>query len=465
MPIRGITDAARIARAGKIRMGVRVANASGQGDHPKSVDHFVCPPSVLEYLTPDKVRYCSGACGEAPGPIELPIMFPVDDPERIASQHYRAYKRAGLVCKGDGYTARGMLVPAAAGISIDNHPKSVDTWAADGTWREFKCLGEGYDGEPACPLFAATNGCRKIMILQFLILDVPGIDVWQLDTGSVNAMLNINSTLNVLATIRGGVAGVPMTLHAEPAEVNVNGKRTKITTIRLSYDVTPRSLLAIPRIAGGPEVAQLEAPDEDREDPSTIDAEARLVEDPTPAAKEIEQQRGRDTREVVDLLTEAWHSWKDEAAKQSLLNDMRAKWPSYMSAQGNIQAGRLTATDAKAVLAWLKHRVRGEADPDAQDQPPEVPGAATADTEAGTGTNGASLATIEAPAPGYGDGSRPTMTWERPTAATPHAVWCRDLEHAGPCSRLHWKDCADPNHTAGACPEPPATVGEGAAAT
>lgn len=443
MPIRGITEATRIARAGKIRMGVRKPNSSGTGDHPKSVDHFVCPPLVLEYLARDKVRYCDGACGEEPGPIELPIMFPVDDVERIASQSYRAYKRAGLVCRGDGYTARGRLVPAAEGITRDQHPKSVDAWAADGGWYDFRCLGEGYDGEPACPLFAVPNGCRKMMILQFLLLDVPGLDVWQLDTGSVNSMLNINSTINTLTAIRGGVAGVPMMLRAEPYEVNVKGKRTQITALRLSYDVTPREVLALPRVQRDAP-AQLEAPDDTTSDEgdNIIDGEARLVEDPTPVAHQLEDERRRDCAEVVELITEAWQAWQGDSIgeRQKLIDSMKRRWPQFMSPAGNLMAGRLTGPVAKDVLTYLKAAVRGEAaDPAtvgaASDGPP-----VTAATEP---------ATDEYDAPP----ERPLVEGPpRAAIGDAHQRWCQRETHEGPCTRRHAGNCVGPDGHTGPCP-------------
>jgi hypothetical protein len=60
--IKGLSEQRQMPRLGKIRTGVKVANKSGNGEHPESVDYFVLRDELKEVFG-DK-------------PKSLPIMFP-----------------------------------------------------------------------------------------------------------------------------------------------------------------------------------------------------------------------------------------------------------------------------------------------------------------------------------------------------------------------------------------------------
>ncbi|MBW2672353.1 MAG: hypothetical protein JRD89_02905 [Deltaproteobacteria bacterium] len=207
-PIEGVTDRVRLPRLGKIRLGVKV-----QGDkspYPKAVNYFVCPPEV------------QAVHGEKPK--ELPIMFPTEEPEQWASQYYRAYSQTrGLVCKGDGRTANA-LVDSRTGEIATRESKETEL-------REVTCDPD------TCPLYE-KKGCRAIMNLQFMLPDVPGLGVWQLDTSSWNSIRNINSAITLIKSALGRISMIPLQLKVEPIEVSPDGMKKTVYVINLHAPYT-----------------------------------------------------------------------------------------------------------------------------------------------------------------------------------------------------------------------------------
>jgi hypothetical protein len=90
MPIKGLSEARRLPRLGKIHLGVKKTASSGK-EYPSEVDYFVCPPEVQKVF------------GERPK--SLRVMFPVENEEVFFSQWYKCYGASLLKCKGDGAKA------------------------------------------------------------------------------------------------------------------------------------------------------------------------------------------------------------------------------------------------------------------------------------------------------------------------------------------------------------------------
>lgn len=224
MPIKGLTEKRRLPRLGKIRTGIKVANAKGT-EYPQAVEYFVCPPEVQTVY------------GEKPK--SLRIYFPIEDDTVFASQFYRAYSASrGLICKGDGETAYRLC-----DINNETFP-TPDT--KETALKEIAC--EGKD----CEHYGKK--CTEVMNLQFLLPDVPGLGVWQLDTGSVNAIKNVNSTLELIRSIVGRVAMVPLDLVIAPLEVTADGKKKIVHIINIKLNKTLLELRAsmgkeLPRLA------------------------------------------------------------------------------------------------------------------------------------------------------------------------------------------------------------------------
>ncbi len=218
MPIKGLTEARRLPRLGKIRLGLKKKSPRTGGEYPVATDYFVCPPEVQTIH------------GEKPK--RLDVIIPLEDEETWASQYYRQYSRSrGLVCKGDGVTCRRM-VDIGTEVIAGRDTKQV-------AWREGgSCLGK------ECPDYKA-KACQEVMNLQFLLPKVPGLGVWQIDTGSIHSIMNINNCATMIRAMCGKVSWVPLTLTLEPTEV-VNpddDKKKTVYCMHLRYERSAESLL------------------------------------------------------------------------------------------------------------------------------------------------------------------------------------------------------------------------------
>ena len=204
MPIKGLTESRRLPRLGKIHLGIKKISKKTGGEYPSATDYFVVPPVVAEVV------------GEKP--IELPILFPIEDDEKFASQYYRSYSMTrGLVCRGDGEICRRM-VDAHTG-EMANRDSTDITWQDD-----LPC--EGRD----CPYYGKQ--CKEVMNLQFILPTIEGLGIWQIDTSSINSIRNINSAIELIRGVYGRIAMVPLLLTLEPIEV-VNPDDGKKKTVRV----------------------------------------------------------------------------------------------------------------------------------------------------------------------------------------------------------------------------------------
>ncbi|MEA3443021.1 MAG: hypothetical protein U9R04_06125 [Chloroflexota bacterium] len=228
MPIKGLTEEVRLPRLGKIRLGVMVEGR--WNPYPQPVDYFVCPDAVKEVYG-DKPR-------------ELHILFPTEDPSRWASQFYRCYSRTrGLVCQGDGERATALMDEEDGTLATRDSRHTV--------LQEVECDPQ------RCPEYGRR--CRRVMNLQFLLPDVPGLGIWQLDTSSYWSMNNINAGVKLLTSLCGRISMIPLTLKLVPQEVHPGGLR-KIVHV-LSLDI-PGTMTEMPRYAqAAPGQAILPAPD------------------------------------------------------------------------------------------------------------------------------------------------------------------------------------------------------------
>ncbi len=214
MPIKGLSEQVRIPRLGKIHLGYKDEKKKGA---PTATDYFVCPPEVVA-IYGDK-------------PTALPIMIPVEDEDIWASQYYRAYSNTrGLTCRGDGETCRRMI-DTETGAMANRDTKTV-------AWKEGNCAGR------ECPDYQAKK-CSEKMCLQFMLPEVPGIGVWQIDTGSINSIRNINSAATMIRGLCGRVKMIPLVLTLGKQEV-VNpddGKKKTVNVLSMTHGQSLHNLL------------------------------------------------------------------------------------------------------------------------------------------------------------------------------------------------------------------------------
>lgn len=219
MPIKDLTDVVRLPRLGKIHLGLP---PSKEKNYPQKTDYFVLPKDHPDY--PALVK----AFGEKPK--ELHILIPVEDEEVWATQYYKAYTLThGLVCKGDGETAVRMV-----DIKTKTFPgKDTATMAM----LDMACTGK------ECPEYKAKK-CRRVMNLRFMLPEIPGLGVWQIDTSSGNSIRNINSCAKMIKNAFKRISGVPLNLTFEPAQVNNpdDGKKQTVYVMFLRTKVTINQL-------------------------------------------------------------------------------------------------------------------------------------------------------------------------------------------------------------------------------
>jgi len=220
MPIKGVSEVTRLPRLGKIRLGIKEAGADGI-IYPKPTDYFVCPDEVKRVF------------GETPR--ELRIMLPTDDETQWASQYLKFYSAdESLLCRGDGETAlsRVETINRESGSKGEIITKLL----------EMPCNPD------RCPCYR-EGCCRRVMNLQFLLPDCPGFGVYQLDTGSLYSIVNINSSLKLIRGICGRLSMIPLSLKLIDQEVVVEGERKTIRVLSLT---APYSLVEIQKYAQTP---------------------------------------------------------------------------------------------------------------------------------------------------------------------------------------------------------------------
>lgn len=242
MPVRELTERPTIPRLGKIHLGVK-EEKNGR-EYPVNKPYFVVPEEVAEVYGPE--------------PTELKVVFLSDDLELIASQYYRAYTKAnGLICRGDGYNADAVLDTDA--LQKSGGELNINAWAHgnDGrkatthfTRQQIHCAGAGVDGEAPCPMFAAKK-CAFRNFIQFAIKDVPGLGVYQMDTGSIISTRQINGAIEMARVILGGVRGVPCVLRRLKREVSPDGVKKGVWMVELEID-TNYGLANLIELRNGP---------------------------------------------------------------------------------------------------------------------------------------------------------------------------------------------------------------------
>lgn len=318
-PIKDISEIRRIPRLGKIHLGVKVEH-EGKNPYPRATDHFVVPEEIKQYLEEK--------------PKKLNIMFPVEKVEEFAQQWLRCYSfTQGLVCKGDGLTAIRKIDIETGDIA--RH--TTQEWE----FRKWTC-------DPDNCLEVESKQCRRVMNLLFLMPDIPGFGVWQLDTSSFYSIVNINSCVDLIKRICGRISFIPLTLSLEPQEVTPLGVKKK--TVRILYIRSDVKLADIQKLGSiAPERILLPTLEED-EAPGDLFPEKKLAEaeaaregpEEAPPPEPVEEKTPDDITEdeVPDLnavLRLSHHFWKiqpDFICKELGYKNMMDAYEAYRGKPG-----------------------------------------------------------------------------------------------------------------------------------
>lgn len=187
MPIKNLSDYRRMPRLGKIRLGIMVE--TGTKRYPKQTDYFVCPTEIQAIYGKE--------------PKELDILIPSGELEAVFSQYYKMYgKSTGLKCRGDGERAY-------------RFDKDKDTWTL------CDCLGKD------CTNYIDGN-CKERAHLMVMLPKVERVGCYQIDTSSINSIININSSLDLIKAVTGRFHMIPCVLSLRPREVQVKGVKKTV---------------------------------------------------------------------------------------------------------------------------------------------------------------------------------------------------------------------------------------------
>jgi len=212
VPIKGLSEAVRPPRVGKLRLGVKATSQSGK-EYPKAVDYFVIHEDNV--TDPAMVEAFRARFGDQPR--ELPIVLPSNTEEHVFPQYLKCYRAGvGLWCRGDGERA----------LRLNDDGKGM------------------HERECPCELLEQKK-CRQMATLNFLIPELPGVGVWQLTTSSTNSIINLNSAIRFIMSVTGGrIAGLPLKLRVVPKDVTVDGTKKVVHVLELAVDQ-----LSLPQLA------------------------------------------------------------------------------------------------------------------------------------------------------------------------------------------------------------------------
>jgi hypothetical protein len=276
MPIEGLSNKRMIPRLGKFHLGYR----HPQKGYPVRTDYFVLPKDHPQYKT-----LCE-LFGEQPK--ELRILIPVEDEEKWSSQYYRCYSGSrGLICKGDGIIATRMVAKGTDRLAWKE--------AEQVEMKDIKCMGR------ECPIYQEKK-CSEVMNLQFILPEVPGLGVWQIDTGSINSIININSAAELIKSIYKKISMIPLLLTLEPKECNnpETGKKQTVYVMNLRVNMKLSDLA----IATRQQAEVLELPIGDNEAPDFAQEFEPIPPDP------------RTVQENIDLL------WPDNPTNKAEIKEV-----------------------------------------------------------------------------------------------------------------------------------------------
>jgi len=307
MPIEGVSELVRIPRLGKIHLGIKVKAQGKDVQYPKATDYFVAPAEVVAVY------------GEKP--TEFPIMFPVEEPELFAQQWLRAYSMTqGLVCIGTGLEAHGK-VDVATGAIADHETKQWE-------WRELNCDPQ------ECQKYQ-TKRCRRVMNLQFLLPEVPGLGVYQIDTSSFYSIVNINSMIKMLKGMLGRCSLVPLTLVLGPIKVSPPGITQKtVHVMHIKKDIRLAELAHIAQLPLGkiliPE-ADTDEPPEDLFPDGLIGPgkSSKIIRKQTtqpPKDENIFQEEEQEIPQVDEELLKGWQIVRETVQQLNLTDSQIRKW-------------------------------------------------------------------------------------------------------------------------------------------
>jgi len=187
--IAGLSEARRLPRIGKLRLGVKVLSRGGK-EIPRELDYFLLPDPAPEDPASAVESFARFRAAYGDKPRELDIVLPSEDPAAFFPQRFKCYGAAGLKCIGDGAAAE--RIGSALGKQGDEGAEFF---------------------ELPCPTpdeceFAYEHGCKPVGSLFVILPKVSLGGCFQVDVSGINSILNVNSAIEHIRTLCGRVSGL-----------------------------------------------------------------------------------------------------------------------------------------------------------------------------------------------------------------------------------------------------------------
>ncbi|HEY5870361.1 MAG TPA: hypothetical protein VI542_33140 [Candidatus Tectomicrobia bacterium] len=233
----------KLPELGRIRIGMREVNKNGRGSHPAKIENF-----RLTSPNPSLLHFAASAYGGDVHPW-VGEGAPVDEHKR-PTQH-ELYTNVNTL---------DVLIPTFSAVSI-----SFEVWSGGGCQR--RCSGEfvthcatneGLVGaECVCPaddlermeLAKTGKACARILRLNVLLPDMPGMGVWRLETKGYYATAELMGTLEMLQMSGQEHSIIEASLRLEQRIIKRPGTGEGKGTMRFAVPVlwpkfTPRQMLS-----------------------------------------------------------------------------------------------------------------------------------------------------------------------------------------------------------------------------
>ena len=271
MPIKGLSKTLRIPRAGHVRIGKRrprkndkvewvppdgdgtaiLCDVREKASKKGGTVSIVTPDGVVEIVMEDELKVIGlGGIPEkldymrfdpynkellpiltelfGERPTSIPVTLALDDEwpwDKVFPQYMMMWRHGqGLVCKGDGEVVHYRVTKQGDKLTVEE--------------------GEVCDPETCAYALPDERGfvrCRRVASLQFLIRHpkLKVLAVWQIDTGSIHSIINVNSRLRFfkdLDSFGHSIQGIPLVLTVTPREVHPEGHKRIVYVLDLELD-------------------------------------------------------------------------------------------------------------------------------------------------------------------------------------------------------------------------------------
>lgn len=297
--IKGLSDRRRLPRLGKIRLGFKLKK--GTVEYPAELPFFLLPPEVariyggkvtlerakeLGVTRQDVLNFVSDNLNRLAEEIE--IMLPINEIDSVFPNAYKWYGgQKGVKCMGNGETA----------LRFDEESKAMI---------EIEC--------PCDKLKSETNPKGECTQRGHLLCLIPKVNmggIYQIDIGSVNSIIDVNSGIDYVQALVGRFALVPLILRRIPTQTHHDGKKQVHYTLQLIMNVPIDQLEGLRKDTG--RILQhstyaLPAPEDINpamDSTSDIVIEAEAIADETPESSPTFEQLIA-TCQTIEALAFAW---------------------------------------------------------------------------------------------------------------------------------------------------------------